>query len=669
MRKRLIFSLSLLFALFTLGSVFTMLYIYRTTNDLRSVIALHRVEIIRQNLVINAQTVQTHLYTIGTQFGKDLDVIVENVTNLDNSVKSCMGCHHNAEMSGRLNELATIVGEYKQALSTLITTSANPERLNRMRTGAIEIGTQVLGKSQEMAFIADKSLNEKTVSALKEINNSRSILIVTLFISFFIALAIAISMTRKITEPISNLVAAIRRIKLGELGYVTDYKGPDEFGELVNSFNDMSSSLKENNQRIMHYLHNLSNLYSITLTFHSISTKSDIFRELVNGVVDLTGAEQCGLLLREAEEGDFAHMEKAVGVSPETAARMNVKGRVFDDLYAGTKRRALVLNENLELSPTYEMDKDLGVRNIMFVWVRQKRKLLGAIRVANKREGNFTEEDFRLLAILSNNFSVALENWNLYEDIRRQMNELKDAQEQLIQAAKLVAIGELASNVAHEINNPLTSILGYAELMKEEQDPANILKDVEIIERESLRAREIVLQLLEFSKKKPLELKVLDINRLVQNVLELTAIQFKGSGIGVEKDYGQIPLIRGDENQLKQVFLNIINNALYSMEGRGLLGIKTYVAGEMVNIEISDTGKGIPKEILPRIFEPFFTTKKEKGTGLGLSISYKIVQSHNGRIEVESEEMRGSRFIVRLPIALGVARAVIEKEALKSGPG
>jgi len=669
MRKRLIFSLSLLFLLFTLGSVFTMLYIYRTTNNLRSVIALHRVEIIRQNLVINAQTVQTHLYTIGTQFGKDLDVIVENVTNLDNSVRSCLGCHHNPGMSARLNELAGIVDDYKTSLSTLITTSANPARLGRMRADAIETGSYFLGKAQEMAFIADKSLNEKTVNALKEINNSRAILVITLVISFFIALAIAASMTRRITEPINNLVQATRRIKSGDLGYITDYRAPDEFGELVNSFNDMSASLKENNQRIMHYLHNLSNLYSISLTFHSITSRSDIFRELVNGIVEITGVEQCGLILREeVEEGEYSHLETAVGVPPEAAVKMKVKARVFEEMYAASKRRALILNDNIELSPTWQVDRELGVRNIIFVWVRQKGRLIGAIRAANKRDGNFTEEDFRLLAILSNNFSVALENWKLYEDIRRQVKELKDTQEQLIQAAKLVAIGELASNVAHEINNPLTSILGYAELMKEERDPANILKDLEIIERESLRAREIVHQLLEFSRKKPLEIKVLDINRLLDGVLELTAVNFKGRKMNLKRDYGQIPVIKGDENQLKQVFLNIINNAIFSMDGEGVLGLRTYLAGEMVGIEISDTGKGIPKDILDRIFEPFFTTKKEKGTGLGLSISYKIVQSHNGKIEVETEEMKGSRFTVKLPTALPKARGVIERAALNQGP-
>lgn len=666
MRKRLIFSLSLLFILFTLGSVFTMLYIYRTTHNLRSVIALHRVEIIRQNLVINAQTVQTHLYTVGTEFGKDMDVVVENVINLDNSVKSCLGCHHTPAMTEKLNELNLLVEEYKRSLSYLLTTSANPERLFRLRSSAIETGDTFLAKSQEMALIADKRLNEKTVSAIKEINNSRSILIVTLIISLFIALSIAASLTRKITEPINNLVAATRRIKSGELGYVTDYRAPGEFGELVNSMNEMSVSLRANNERIMHYLHSLSNLYSITLTFHSITTRSDIFRELVKGVTELTGAEQCGVLLKKEESDDFyTHLDTTLGIPEETAKKIKVKAKIFDDLYLSSKRRAFILNENLELSPTYDVDKELGVKNIMFVWIRQKGKLLGAIRTANKKYGDFTEEDFRLLAILANNFSVALENWKLYEDIRSQMKELKDTQEQLIQAAKLVAIGELASNVAHEINNPLTSILGYAELIKEEKDVTNILHDIEVIEKESLRARDIVHQLLEFSRKKPLEVKAIDLNRLLDNILELVSLQLKSPRLRLVKDFGEIPIINGDENQLKQVFLNLLNNAIYSMEGEGTLGLRTYLSGDFVNIEVSDTGKGIPREILDRIFEPFFTTKKEKGTGLGLSISFKIVQSHNGRIEVETEPSKGSRFTVKLPTASVKARgAVIEKANL-----
>jgi signal transduction histidine kinase len=181
-----------------------------------------------------------------------------------------------------------------------------------------------------------------------------------------------------------------------------------------------------------------------------------------------------------------------------------------------------------------------------------------------------------------------------------------------------------------------------------------ILRDVEVIEKESLRARDIVHQLLQFSRKQPLLMKTVDMNKLLVSVIELVGVQIKDSRMKVEKDFSGIPLIEGDENQLKQVFLNIISNAIYSMHNAGTLGVRTRLSGETVLVEVSDTGSGIPREIMDRIFEPFFTTKNEKGTGLGLSISFKIVQGHGGNIEVESQPGKGSRFTVRLPV--GTAR-------------
>jgi signal transduction histidine kinase/HAMP domain-containing protein len=624
-----------------------MLYMYKTTGNLQSVIDLHRVEIIRQDLVISAQTVQSNLYTFGTVFGPELDVIVDNVIDLGDSANRCLSCHHSKEITDKLHEVNAIVEQYKDALSYLITTSANPERIERLRAVAINIGGTLLTKTQEMAFIAGQELNNMTINAIKEIQHSRVILIVTLVLSFFIALTIAITMTKQITDPIYELVNATRRIKAGEFGYTATSTATGEFGELMESFNDMSISLKESNQKIMQNLHNLSNLYSTTLTFHAITSKADICRELAFGVAEIVGAEQCGLMLPEGE--DFVHMSPAVGLAEDAIAMLRVPAEKILDRYRHTKRRAMVINNGIEASPTAEADITLGVKNLMLVWVRHKGNLIGVIRVANKKTGEFTEEDVHPLAILANNLSVALENAKLYEDLRRQMQELKSAQEQLVQAAKLVAIGELASNVAHEINNPLTSILGYAELIKEESDIESIMKDVEIIENESLRARDIVHQLLEFSRKRSLEMKRIDINELLKEVIGLVSLQLKDTQIAIFEDFTDIPAIEGDPNQLKQVFLNIINNATFAMQNKGALGIATSIRDRTIHISVSDTGRGIPKEVLSRVFEPFFSTKKEKGTGIGLSVSYKIIQSHNGRIEVESQEGKGSTFTVILP--------------------
>jgi two-component system NtrC family sensor kinase len=230
------------------------------------------------------------------------------------------------------------------------------------------------------------------------------------------------------------------------------------------------------------------------------------------------------------------------------------------------------------------------------------------------------------------------------------MEELRETQEQLIQSAKLAAIGELASNVAHEINNPLTSIIGFAELSKEEDDMEAIRKGLEIIEKESLRARDIVKQLLGFARKKPLQLTEVKINDVAKEVVVLSSSQARMGRVKVIEEYGDVPVTTGDIDQLKQVFLNIITNAVHAMPDGGSITIRTSTLGEYILVSMTDTGHGISNEVRQRIFEPFFTTKKEKGTGLGLSISYRIIQDHGGRIDVESEEGKGTTFIIRLPV-------------------
>lgn len=650
MKKKIILSLFFLFLLFTIGAVMTMFYILRVTSRLDTLITLHQVEILRQDLVINVQTVQSHLYTIGTSFGKELDIIVENVATLDNAVQKCSKCHHSPEINTKINAIKDLTEQYKEALSTFITTTAGRERVERIQIVAANIGNVILTKTQEMASIANQRLHEKTIAAIKDVSSSRIILIVTLLLCFFIALTIAASLTRGVTEPVSELLKATRKIKSGELGYTTSYAGKDEFKELLAAFNDMSITLNENNKKIIQHLVRLSGLYRITLSFHAITNIEDIYKEVSYGVAELVDIEQCGVILFDKEKGLFTHRFPAFGLNQELVSDIKMPQDDFIDIYRSSNRRPLIINDDLEALPLKEMDKKLGVKNMMFIWIRQKGELLGAIRVANNKSGDFTEEDARILGILANNVSVALENAKLYENLKKQMIELKETQEQLVQAAKLAAIGELASNIAHEINNPLTSILGYSELIKEESDISNIMRDVEVIEKESLRARDIVHQLLEFARKRPLEIKEININDIMAEVLALTSVPLKDSNINISKDYGGIPLIEGDANQLKQVFLNIINNAIFAMQDGGTLSVSTRINRGNVYIDISDTGRGIPKEVLHRIFEPFFTTKQEKGTGLGLSISYKIIQSHKGSIDVESEESKGTKFTVTLPV-------------------
>lgn len=650
MKRRLIYALSLLFLLFSVGAGLTMLYINSVTRNLQSVIDLHRVEIIRQNLVINTQTVQSNLYTTGTAFGKELDVIVDNVTALDNSIHGCRNCHHNQEMTARLNEVENIVEQYKDAISYLITTTANPERIERLKMVAVGIGDTLLSRTQEMAFIADKSLNAKTTRSLREINNSRIILIVTLVVTLVIALVIAVTLTRQITEPVYALVNATRMIASGHLGFRTSYDDRSEFGELARNFNSMSETLKDEHEHIVRYIGQLSGLYNITLSFYKIAEMEGAYRGICKNLADLLKVEQCSIMFYHAESDMFVTHPSAYGVNEEDMRLMRFSRKRAEELFRITQGLPLMSNDPLRddrLDPS--VAEALREKSLLLAWLDRKGKLLGALRVANK-QGGFTDEDAKLLSILANHMAVATENAQLYKYLQDQMVELRSTQEQLIQSAKLAAIGELASNVAHEINNPLTSIIGFTEMLKEEEDIGLIKGRLEIIEKESLRARDIVRQLLQFARKRPLQAVEIDLNEVIREVIPLVEAHARANKVELSETYEALPKIVGDPNQLKQVFLNIINNALAVMPEGGKLSIRTARLGEYILADFEDSGPGIPVEIMSRIFEPFFTTKKDKGTGLGLSISYRIIQDHGGRIDVENRDGAGAKFSVRLPI-------------------
>lgn len=228
------------------------------------------------------------------------------------------------------------------------------------------------------------------------------------------------------------------------------------------------------------------------------------------------------------------------------------------------------------------------------------------------------------------------------------------AQKQIGRSEHLASVGRLAAGVAHEINNPLTGVLGFAELLREspnlqEQDR----QDLEVIIRETKRAREIVRGLLDYARESPSVPTRLDLNEVIRETVRLLGKREAFQHIVLVEDLADgLPPIHADKNQLQQVLLNLSLNACEAMPDGGTLLVSTQAAEGKVLIKITDTGCGIKREHLDRIFEPFFTTKPVgKGTGLGLSVSYGIIQQHGGSLDVESEEGKGSTFTITLPAA------------------
>ena len=240
--------------------------------------------------------------------------------------------------------------------------------------------------------------------------------------------------------------------------------------------------------------------------------------------------------------------------------------------------------------------------------------------------------------------------------IGRDITERKKMEAQLMVTDRLASIGELASGIAHELNNPLTGVIGFSELLLEKDAPDDVKEDLMIINSEAKRAAGVVRNLLIFARKHPQEKQAVNINNAIKLVLELRAYEQKLNNIAVNTQLAaDLPEVMADTFQLQQVFLNIIINAEYFMietHKRGALAIITERVGDIIRISLADDGPGIAQENLEHIFDPFFTTKEVgKGTGLDLSICHGTVTAHGGRIYAESEPGKGATFIVELPIS------------------
>src|SRR5258707_190022 len=224
----------------------------------------------------------------------------------------------------------------------------------------------------------------------------------------------------------------------------------------------------------------------------------------------------------------------------------------------------------------------------------------------------------------------------------RDVTELKRLEEQLIQAEKLAAMGKMLAAVAHELNNPLTAILGVTELLRDgEGVQENTKRQLELTHRQARRAARIVQNLLEFSRPAAPQKRPVDVNNLIERTLQLQDHSLRRNNVHVDfQPQSGLPMVIGDANQLIQVFLNLISNAEYAIREvreTGRVQIRIGRIGGHISVTVQDDGVGVSQEALPKLFDPFYTTKRPGGgTGLGLSICMSIVREHGGSIDVES---------------------------------
>src|SRR5438045_3584810 len=243
-----------------------------------------------------------------------------------------------------------------------------------------------------------------------------------------------------------------------------------------------------------------------------------------------------------------------------------------------------------------------------------KGEVMGGFTVLWSRDRHrFTPDELRLAEGIALQGALAVENSRLYEGVKAQMAELKRTQAQLVQSTKLAAIGELAANIAHEINNPLTTVLGFASFLSERMPPTDPMREeLGLIQEEASRARDIVRDLLQFSRQRDFSPESADVKAVLEQVVAMVRRQGGLNAVAVEERYApDLPAVELDVSRMKQVFLNIINNAVYVMPSGGSLTIRAQAVKGGVRISFQDTGPGIAPEHRDRIFDPFFTTKPD----------------------------------------------------------
>ncbi len=330
----------------------------------------------------------------------------------------------------------------------------------------------------------------------------------------------------------------------------------------------------------------------------------------------------------------------------ERASRLELCARMSPQFEDGGARGVALL-ENPAGDARFSGIPDLSaVRSALLLPIMEENRLAGIIGI-NRRENeeNFGENDLQRAKLFGSLVNLALRNASLYR-------QLQETQGQLIQAEKMSALGQLAGGLAHEINNPLSGILGLTQLVLE-KTPADTQshQDLKDIEKAVFRCKKIITSLLSFARQEKTRMEQVSVNEVIEETLTLCARQMELKRVRIERSFAQgLPMVSADFQQLMQVFLNLLTNARDAMPDGGAITVSTRLAGGTVEASIEDSGAGIPEDILGRIFDPFFTTKPAgQGTGLGLSVCLGIINKHNGSISAHSAPQKGSVFTVRLP--------------------
>lgn len=481
----------------------------------------------------------------------------------------------------------------------------------------------------------------------KEIENVRKSIAIISIIILAGGMIALFSLSSLITRPLRQMTKTIEKISHGDLTQRTTVKNEDEVGNLAMSFNKMVDKLEK-----------------------AQSELKDININLESKVEDRTKELQYEINVRIRAEKELQKSEKRYrtlfeGV-PVGLYRTTQEGKVLDANPTLVKMLGYPDRKSLFEVNANDIYVDPKVRNRMHTIMDRAGVVYNSEQRMRRYDGKIIWSQDTARAVLDGEGQTLYYEGSL-QDITERKNaeqnlleakkkaelaliELKEYQSIMIHKERLAALGELSAGIAHEINNPLSIVSGYVQmLLMDDNVDIRIKENAKIIEQQVRRASLIVDKLLQFSKGAKSEITKVDVNQIVENILVLLKHQFKLFNITVVKQLDlKLDPINADPSQLQHVFHNIISNAVDAMPKGGTLTVSTGLKDGYVEVRFADTGWGIPKKNQGRLFDPFFTTK-EAGTGLGLSLSFGIVEAHKGQIVVKSSINKGATFILKLP--------------------
>ena len=414
----------------------------------------------------------------------------------------------------------------------------------------------------------------------------------------------------------------------------------------------------------------LTTLYEIGKTLSSTLDLDELFKKALELLKDRWGYVLGGIFFLDKEK-DELYIRHVVGRNFEEVKHMRFKVGVDGIVGWVAKTGELLYVPDVSKDPRYIPGSPAGKSEVA-VPFKIRDRVIGVLDIESNEPRGFDEEDLKTLSSFVSQMSISIENAQLFSDLKQTLQELRQAQDQIVQAEKLRAMGEMASGVAHDFNNVLAVVLGNIQLLLYQLDhlsPEEIREGLKIIEQSSKDGAETVRRIQEFTGvRRDKEFVSLSLNEIITEVVNITQprwkdqTQKKGIQVGLAAQLGEIPLIMGSPSELREVLTNIIFNAVDAMPEGGKLTIATQPQAEgWVEVRIADTGIGMTEEVKKRIFDPFFTTKGVTNSGLGMSVSYGIIKRHGGEILIESELGKGTTFIIHLPTGYGEEETAVKE--------